>query len=406
MESGSAVASYLLISNWVVHRHQGRLWTTPLWSKDLELHLRYIRRLALACPVVDGPPPAEFAVLEPDTHSRITLVDMPRFDSAKDRLLNGLPFLSRLGKAAKQAEILHFTAAGHPILFGWIVPRLRRRGNIGLVACVESSFWRKPGARGLRKWISLLAERAVKSAVSSSHVSFLTQQTYLSELTDPTNSNHVVHAVWIDESTILGEGDVRSRLESRPKDGAIRLAFFGRLCEDKGPDLLVDAGKLASEHGLELEIDIFGEGPSLESLKRIATGSKCPIRFRGFVQYGPAFFDEMRSFDALVVPTRSDEQPRIVYDAYSQGVPVIASATAGLETVVKPGATGLLFSRGDALDLSRAIGEFAADRELRYRASLGALAASKGASHASMHRHRAQVLAQAFPDSRVLTAFE
>jgi hypothetical protein len=45
----------------------------------------------------------------------------------------------------------------------------------------------------------------------------------------------------------------------------------------------------------------------------------------------------LRGFDAVLLPSLSDEQPRIAYEALSQAVPVIGSATGGIREVVESG---------------------------------------------------------------------
>ena len=58
----------------------------------------------------------------------------------------------------------------------------------------------------------------------------------------------------------------------------------------------------------------------------------------------------------MLVPNLGDEQPRIVYDAYSQAVPVLASATPGLKACVEEGVTGRFFAPGSPSELAQQVG--------------------------------------------------
>jgi len=88
----------------------------------------------------------------------------------------------------------------------------------------------------------------------------------------------------------------------------------------------------------------------------------------------------------LAVPSLCFEGfPVVVRDAFAAAVPVAASRIGALERIVDDGATGLLFSPGDAADLRRRVAEAWADPsrleamgvaaraafEARYTADLG-----------------------------------
>jgi glycosyltransferase involved in cell wall biosynthesis len=68
--------------------------------------------------------------------------------------------------------------------------------------------------------------------------------------------------------------------------------------------------------------------------ERFAGRSKFPISSLGEVRYGPDFFRLVRRFDAVLVPSVSDEQPRIIFDAFSQAVPVIGSDAGNIREIV------------------------------------------------------------------------
>jgi hypothetical protein len=59
-----------------------------------------------------------------------------------------------------------------------------------------------------------------------------------------------------------------------------------------------------------------------ESLK-----DRVAMNFLGTVEYGRPLFDLLASYDVLVVPKLSNEQPRNVYDANASALPALAFPT-------------------------------------------------------------------------------
>src|SRR5262249_16875750 len=64
-----------------------------------------------------------------------------------------------------------------------------------------------------------------------------------------------------------------------------------------------------------------------------------PIEFLGWRQDIAAVFEQL---DLLVVPSKQEGMGRVVIEAFSAGLPVVASAAGGIPEVVKDGETGFL----------------------------------------------------------------
>lgn len=122
--------------------------------------------------------------------------------------------------------------------------------------------------------------------------------------------------------------------------------YVGRLSAEKGVDVLVEAaGTLA-----QAEIEIIGSGP-LETAVKDAFGE----RWVGF-QPLDRIFERMNSALFLVLPSVCYESsPRTITEAFSCGLPVIASRLGALPEIVNDGVTGLLFTPGDSTDLAAKI---------------------------------------------------
>jgi glycosyltransferase involved in cell wall biosynthesis len=71
----------------------------------------------------------------------------------------------------------------------------------------------------------------------------------------------------------------------------------------------------------------------------------------------------LATVDVIVVPSDHEPYSMVIQEAWSAGVPVLASDTGGPADVVRPGETGWLFRTGDAADLARALRERLASRD-------------------------------------------
>jgi glycosyltransferase involved in cell wall biosynthesis len=122
--------------------------------------------------------------------------------------------------------------------------------------------------------------------------------------------------------------------------------YVGRLSSEKGLDVLAEAGRRLPDAALE----VIGSGP-LEALARESFGD----RYLGYRTLDD-IMARMRTAQFLVVPSICYENsPRTIVEAYSCGLPVIASRLGALVDIVKDGVTGLLFNPGDAADLAAKI---------------------------------------------------
>jgi len=112
----------------------------------------------------------------------------------------------------------------------------------------------------------------------------------------------------------------------------------------------------------------------------------------GTVPYGAPLFALIREYDVVVVPTLSDEQPRIVFDAYSQAVPVLVSDTPGLRSCVREGETGLFATANDAAALATLLQYASQHRSQLKQLGLQSRKYAQEMTHQEMHRQRVILL--------------
>jgi glycosyltransferase involved in cell wall biosynthesis len=378
----------------------GIRYIDPLWAKDLAMHAAYIEHFTLASPRIDAKPPASFVSWELSPLKNVRVVDLPEFQSIR-AAVRGLPGLAAsLWAAIGRADIVHCHVAGWPIPDGWItipMARLRRRF---VIVVVESDFW-QTSDQGLpsfkRKWQARAYETLNRWCISLVHVGFFTHKNYMLRLlTRGRERGHVVPASWLDDTVILTDSEAHSSWQSKLQTRkTLRLVFVGRLIFQKGVIVLLEALRhLQSDTGA-ISCDIVGEGPLMEECIAMAHSlkGKVEVKFIGPVQYGLPLFHLLDGYDAILVPNLSNEQPRIVYDAFARAIPAIGFRTNGLESCIEDGVTGRLCSRGSVQELGALIDWAAVNRPELANMGMAGISVARGLTHREMHRRRGDVLA-------------
>jgi glycosyltransferase involved in cell wall biosynthesis len=108
--------------------------------------------------------------------------------------------------------------------------------------------------------------------------------------------------------------------------GRLRVAAAGRLVDQKGFDLLLDA--LATAKRRDLHLTLMGDGPLRGALAaRVqALGLGDRVQFAGF-QSNP--YPTIGSADLFVLPSRYEGFPNVVLEALACGTPVVATPAPG-----------------------------------------------------------------------------
>lgn len=137
-----------------------------------------------------------------------------------------------------------------------------------------------------------------------------------------------------------------------------RLVCVGRLCEQKGQLLLVQAVAQLVQRGLDVELVLAGDGemrPDVEALVRSA-GIEPWVRITGWIS-GSQVREEILAARALVLPSFAEGLPVVIMEAMALRRPVITTFVAGIPELVRQGEEGWLVPAGDVEELAAAIAE-------------------------------------------------
>ena len=135
-----------------------------------------------------------------------------------------------------------------------------------------------------------------------------------------------------------------------------KLVCVGRLCEQKGQLLLIDALRQVMDRGVRCELVLVGDGEMravIETRVR-ELGLGHAVRITGWID-GKQVRSELLAARALVLPSFAEGLPVVIMEAMALGRPVISTYVAGIPELVLDGAGGWLVPAGDVQLLAGAM---------------------------------------------------
>ncbi len=174
-------------------------------------------------------------------------------------------------------------------------------------------------------------------------------------------AGQVPRAVWLPNARPRPERTAHRRAFAR------RFVFLSQIAVDKGAGDLLDAvDRLDGSY----TVDFFGPIADAALGKRLATSG----RYRGVVP-PESVLDVLRDYDVLVLPTFTPHEglPGVVVEAFSIGMPVIATRWRALPDLVEHGVSGFLVTPHSVDELVAAMASI--DDAALARLSAGALRA-------------------------------
>jgi glycosyltransferase involved in cell wall biosynthesis len=371
---------------------EGKVWLEQGWHHDLVEHLTYLTDFTLCAPKERKAGQPNLLPVVAPKGVRFRFVELPNRSTTLKGIL-GLPkTVLVLWRAIGNAQIVHSSVIGWPYPLGWIVnPFAVLRGK-SFIIVVESS-WRSDRRTLFSRLWNAVKEAAARWSCRHAAVALFTQPAYRDALyRGAPGRAYVTPAVWINEGDVLSDADALASWETKRSE-PVRMLFAGRLVEGKGVGVLLETLRILDQRGVQATVDIIGEGSMREAcVAAVGKFTHVKLSVLDTVPYGAPFFQLVRGYHAVLVPSLSDEQPRIVFDANAQAVPVIASDTPGLRPHVENGRTGWLVDQGKPEVLAAAIELAMAEPEKLRSMGLKSLSAVRGHTHIAMHRTRSHIL--------------
>lgn len=145
-----------------------------------------------------------------------------------------------------------------------------------------------------------------------------------------------------------------------------RYVFISQIKKEKGIDEILQASMLINQKCI---IDIYG--PIMDSRYYNFDWNKYKVNYKGVLS-SSAVLDILNQYDVLLLPTyyQGEGYPGIIIEAFSLGIPVVATDWRGIPEIVDNGVNGILIKPSDVDTLVVAINNMNADNYKKM--SLGA----------------------------------
>jgi glycosyltransferase involved in cell wall biosynthesis len=143
-----------------------------------------------------------------------------------------------------------------------------------------------------------------------------------------------------------------------PPPAAPRMVCVGRLCEQKGQLLLVEAAARLAAKGIAFELILAGDGEMRSDIEALVKkyGLEKLVLITGWIS-GDRVREEILAARGLVLPSFAEGLPVVITEAMALRRPVLTTYVAGIPELVIPGENGWLFPAGDIEALTAAMEE-------------------------------------------------
>ena len=137
-----------------------------------------------------------------------------------------------------------------------------------------------------------------------------------------------------------------------------RLVCVGRLCEQKGQLLLLEAARLLAAQAIEFELVLAGDGEMRAEIETLIAyyGLQAQVRITGWIS-SEQVRAEILAARALVLPSFAEGLPVVIMEAMALRRPVLTTYVAGIPELVRAGENGWLFAAGAVDELAAALAD-------------------------------------------------
>lgn len=167
----------------------------------------------------------------------------------------------------------------------------------------------------------------------------------------------------------VGPSELAPRHEARRAigagDGEFVIGFVGRFVSQKAADVLLRAMRPVAAALPGARLAMVGAGPLEAELRGLSEHVGVADKTRWLGERDARAL--MAGFDVFAMPSCKEGLPYVVLEAMSAGLPVVATDTAGAESLVEPGVNGAVVPCGDHARFATELIEIGRDPAKRRR---------------------------------------
>lgn len=166
-------------------------------------------------------------------------------------------------------------------------------------------------------------ERSVRHGVARASLSLLKGHALMDRYGRHAKNARNFHDTSYFSDEVVSRARLARRMHALLAGGEpLRLVYCGRLEARKGVSESLEA---IAQAGARVRLDVIGDGVERAALERQvqALGLEQRVRFLGMRPYGVPLLAELSDYDALLFTPRAEDTPRMIFDGYAAGLPLI-----------------------------------------------------------------------------------
>jgi glycosyltransferase involved in cell wall biosynthesis len=136
-------------------------------------------------------------------------------------------------------------------------------------------------------------------------------------------------------------------------ENAIVIGFVGRLVIQKAPEVLLRAFAQAAAAAPGAHLAMIGSGPLQNQLRALSQSLAIAQKVRWLGERDAR--ELLAGFDIFALASRKEGLPYVILEAMAAGLPVVATSSAGVESLIKPGENGYVVPPDDPAAFASAL---------------------------------------------------
>jgi glycosyltransferase involved in cell wall biosynthesis len=178
----------------------------------------------------------------------------------------------------------------------------------------------------------------------------------------------------------------------------LRLVTASRMQPLKGLDMLIRAVAILNDRGMRVHATLYGSGPQLESLRKLAEIRRVAhlVEFPGPVQPASELRAALAAQHVFLMPHLTSDFGRAFFDAIAAALPLVAFRSIASQDTVRDGIDGLLAANADPESLAAAIAHLDRDRALLNRMAEAARLRALDNTKSFWNAYRLQMIQELF----------
>ena len=270
---------------------------------------------------------------------RLSFVEIPDFRGPKEMLMKSIKIVSKFRKACSDAEVIFLRGPSMLTIFLYrFIPKNKITSvefMMGATYFIEDDSFI---AKKVNKIIDNEAKKLVKKANATLYVTEeALQKEYPPNAKAYEDSNDDYFTCGVSDVVIEKEY-LFERLPMNSESNHFILISVGFMDSyRKGQHILIETVKILKDKGYSIELRLIGEGKKKEEFEQLAKrlGLEKEVLFLGKISSRETLFQQLKESDIFLLPSKLEGLPRVIIEALSASLPVIASDVNGNSELVQ-----------------------------------------------------------------------